>query len=171
MRTLLLTLLICAACATDATGPDVEADVEPLTTCWNTLVATTTPGWPPLDMYVSAKAMQQWLGGSWKPCTDNADDTKVICKRFIGTQQVTAYWNYCLPPGGPSCTMTMFYTPTADELVTPLHGMQVWASDWDDNVYTHGVLSPANDNSFTSGTVDVTHSSGNNWNVHTCVTQ
>lgn len=168
---ILLLLCGCAAETESEAERDVAADVEPLTTCYNSTLITTTPGWPPLDMFVSARAMQSWLGGSWKPCTDNAEDTKVICKRFVGTPQVTAYWNYCVPSGGAACTMTMFYTPTSDELVTPLHGMQVWTTDWDDNVYTHGVLSPALDSSFSSGTVDVTHLTGNNWQVHTCITQ
>lgn len=173
-RTLQLTLLLALAVAacmvpTDERA-DVEADVEPLTTCWNVLRTTTTPGWPPLDMIVTAAAMQSWQGGSWKPCTDNIADTHVICKRLIGTQEAVANWGYCLPTGGPACTMFAFYVPDSSE-TNPIHGLQVWTTDWDDDVYTHGTISSVNESPNFTGTIDVTHSSGNNWNVHTCITQ
>jgi hypothetical protein len=168
--TTIILLLLCGCAAETDAERDIAADVEPLTSCWNSTLITTTPGWPPLDMFVSARAMQSWQGGSWKACTDNAQDTKVICKRLVGTPQVVGYWNYCIPSGGPQCLMSVYYDPDASEQ-NHIHGFQVWTTDWDDNVYTHGVISPAEDNSFSSGTVDVTHLSGNNWQVHTCITQ
>lgn len=97
--TALLALAVAACMVPTDEHADVEADTEPLTTCWNTTRVTETPGWPPFDMIVSAAAMQSWQGGSWQPCTNNASDTKVVCKRFIGTPQAVAYWNYCLPSG------------------------------------------------------------------------
>jgi hypothetical protein len=147
---------------------DVSADVEPLTTCWNSTLISASH--PPLDMLISARAMQSWQGGSWGSCSVNWGDTQAWCPRLVGTPQVVAYWNYCIPSSGPACLMSIFYDPDHGE-TNHLHGFQIWTTDYSNYSYTHGDISPASDSSFHSGTVDVTHTSGQYYNVHTCITQ
>lgn len=144
---------------------DVVVSSEGLTTCWNTLVAGTSGGFPPFDVMTTAVALKQWVGGSWKPCTCAGDLSGCTCPHLVGPGRVVSRWGGC---AGSSCLMTSVdYTDSGtvnfDKMET------VWASDWDDDVYWHATTGTVPTSG--SGTILVTLSSGNTWNVHHCVTQ
>jgi hypothetical protein len=168
----ILVIAALAGCTSDMSSAgdagEVVADTEPLTTCWNATVATDFPGFPPLDVRVAATAMKSWQGGSWHACTISSDWAKCICPRLVGVQQVVANWNYALEQQPGVAVMTVFYNPDASQQ-NSLHSMAVWTTDWDDDVFTHADLTPFD--TYTSGTIDVMHATGNNWTVRTCLTK
>lgn len=147
---------------------NVVADVEALTSCWDTPVVGTSGGFPPFDVMVAAVAMRQWVGGSWKPCTCNPGLTLCTCPRLIGAGRIESKWNGCYGGSGGTCNMTS---------TNYLDGSQsnwdrseaVFATDWDDDVFEHA--STVDDDGYVGGSILVTllSSASNTWNVHHCI--
>lgn len=167
-RAVFVAALVLSACVAEtATQDDVAADVEALTTCWDTAVAGTTGTFPPYDVMVVATAAKQWAGGSWKACTCTPGLTDCTCPRLFGAGRAVSHWVGYFN-GHPQITGTDFPdgTNNAD------HNETVFPSDWDDDVFYHATVSVSL-GGYTSGSIAVTllSSASNTWNVHQCLTQ
>lgn len=160
--------LALAACMSEVDAPAVEGDPEALTTCWNTSVAGLPGGFPPYDVMTTAVAMKQRAGGSWQACTCDSGPYNCTCMRLVGGGRAIAHW-VGFTGSGQGWMSSGYYADQAHyDSNSPTYLETVITTDWDDDVYWHANTTPTPG---VSGTIAVTLISGNNWQVHHCITQ
>lgn len=162
---LFATVAYLSSCAPPELNEDVVVSESELITCWNTLVAGTPGNFPPYDVMVTAVALKQRAGGSWKPCTCTSNLSGCTCLRLIGSGHLESSW-VGLVGGTAHMTAANFLSAGTG---SPDIGEDVFAYDWDDDVFWHA--NTVTTGAGNAGTIAVTLSSGNTWNVHHCVTQ